>query len=226
MEKCLLCGQHTNNLFNYCHIFGLGNKLLCEKCLILLERVNNGCVKCGKKTKDIICSDCLYWRNYNLTKLFEIVNYSLFYYNDFGKEILRRIKFSGDLKLIYAFKNEIRLFIKKYRFKDITLVPVPIHNERLEERGFNQSLYIAKLFNLPILDVLVKVNNEKQSKKIKAMRMEFNNLFDIKPGVNIENKRVMIVDDIYTTGSTVHQIGRLLYEKKVKEILSFTLFRS
>lgn len=226
MEKCLLCEEQINNKFNYSHIFHIGDEFMCEKCLTLFERVKSGCVRCGKKTKDIMCSDCRYWENYELTKMFKIINYSLFYYNEIAKSIVRKIKFTGDLKLIYAFKTEIQLFIKKYKFKDIALIPVPLHSERLGERGFNQSLYIAKLLRLPILDVLVKLNNEKQSKKTKAKRMEFTNLFEIKQGISLENKRVMIVDDIYTTGATIHQIGRILYEKKVKEMLSFTLFRS
>lgn len=226
MKYCLYCGCLIRQNINFSNVFKSNDELLCKECLSHLERVKSGCVRCGKKSTEVICSDCRYWENNENTKMFNIINHSLFYYNDYAKSMLKKIKFLGDTKLLLSFKNEIKNFLKKSNFRNLYLVPVPLHENRLYERGFNQSLYLAKLMPFPILDILIKLNNEKQSKKKRSERIIFDNQYCLKEGISLINKNIMIVDDIYTTGATIHKIGRLLFEKKVKEITSFTLFRS
>ncbi|QVK17705.1 ComF family protein [Mycoplasmatota bacterium] len=226
MKYCLYCGCIIRDNMNFSNVFKSSEGLLCDECLSRLERVKNGCIRCGKKTTEVICGDCLKWESNENTKMFNIINYSLFYYNDFAKSMLKQVKFLGDTKLLLAFKKEIQWYFKKKKFNNLYLVPVPLHENRLNERGFNQSLFLAKLMPFPILDILNKVNNEKQSKKRRSERILFDNQYCLKEDINLINKNIMIVDDIYTTGATVHKIGRLLFEKNVKKMISFTLFRS
>lgn len=191
-----------------------------------LDKVKGGCIYCSKKTNEFVCSDCLYWQQYSKTKMFKVSNYSLYYYNDYAKDIIRELKFLGNVQILLAFKQEIKLFFRKHFHKTYYLVPTPLHDDRLNERGFNQSLYLARLISCPILDIVKKRKNDKQSKKTKQDRILFDDNFYIDKKENLFNKSVMIVDDIYTTGATIHKIAKLLYELGAKEIVSFTLFRS
>ena len=224
---CLLCGNVLNNEINFAKLFKSPKLLLCDDCRLGLEPVKGGCVRCGKKTKDTICDDCLYWEKITLTKDIVITNYSLYYSNNLARLFMRKLKFLGDAFLISAFKPEIRAFFKNITSKKTYLVPVPIHPDRLFERGFNQSLWICKIAGLPILDFIKKNNNEKQSKKKKEERIILDNQYYVEENPDLTGSNIIIVDDIYTTGATVHKIALLLHAScNAKNIISFTLFRS
>ena len=103
--------------------------------------------------------------------------------------------------------------MKKY---DI-IIPVPIHRKRMKKRGYNQSELIARNIGRSIglelvADALTKEkNNIAQSTLNREDRQ--NNVRDVYGIKNIEkikNKRVVLVDDIYTTGSTVNECSRIL----------------
>ncbi len=223
MNRCLHCGVPIRQVMKFSTFFVLQRDFLCGDCLKHLVPVVGGCCRCGKKTNDVICEDCLYWKSRGI----KLTNYSMYYYNHFARALINQIKFMGDVKLLLAFKNKIHRFVKQKNFNQVSLVPVPLHQDRLLERGFNQSLYLAKLLPFQILDIMVKLNNEKQSKKSKMERMKFDVQYKLKNNaINLSNQKIMIVDDIYTTGATVHKIAKILVDKNVKEVISFTLFRS
>jgi competence protein ComFC len=96
----------------------------------------------------------------------------------------------------------------------------------LQKRGFNQSEVIARIINLPILDNIYKSNDVKQSKKKRIARIVFDDQYRLKSKLNLHNKDIIIIDDIYTTGATVHKIAKLLSDCNARNICSFTLFRS
>jgi competence protein ComFC len=200
--------------------------MICDKCLEGLEKVEGGCVRCGKKTNDIICNDCLFWeqnKDYNLLK---VINYSLYYYNEYAKTLVKKIKFNGDIAILLAFRQQIKKFLKPFPIKDKILVPVPLFKTSLQKRGFNQSEVIARIINLPILDNIYKSNDVKQSKKKRIARIVFDDQYRLKSKLNLHNKDIIIIDDIYTTGATVHKIAKLLSDCNARNICSFTLFRS
>ncbi|HEY8365399.1 MAG TPA: ComF family protein [Haloplasmataceae bacterium] len=218
---CLLCGDYIRPKLNFSSLF-LYPKTICDKCQNRLETVKRGCPICGKKNLDDICEDCRYWEKNHIV----VPNYSLYYYNSYAKEIMRRIKFLGDAHLLLAFQNDIKEFFKKGKYKNYYLVPVPLHPIRFIERGFNQSLLLANLINLPIIDIVVRTSNEKQSKKKKVDRLVLDNQYQLIDRIENDVKNIIIVDDIYTTGATVHKIAKLLYDNNIEKVVSFTLFRS
>ena len=98
-------------------------------------------------------------------------------------------------------------------------VPVPIHNKRKRERGYNQSELIArslaKKLNIPVISrVLVKIKNTPpQSSLAKDERYKnLEGVFYVKRPHLIEGKRVLLIDDVITTGSTLEQCGKVLLE--------------
>ena len=72
--------------------------------------------------------------------------------------------------------------------------------------------------------IIKKINNKKQSKLKKSERIEnVKNVYEIINKEKIVNKRIILFDDIYTTGNTVNEISKLLKENGAKEIIVLTI---
>ena len=122
----------------------------------------------------------------------------------------------------FLLKNK-KLFenIKKYD----TIIPVPISYKRYKERGYNQSLLIAKEIavntDLELLNnCLIKTKNIiEQSKLNKEDRAKnISGVYILQKKELIENRKILLVDDIYTTGSTVNECSRMLRYGNPKKI--------
>ena len=107
---------------------------------------------------------------------------------------------------------------------------VPIHKKRMKERGYNQSELIAKeiaknLTNTIYKKVLKKIkDNKRQSELKKEERLQnVKDVYEIQNKQIIENKKIILFDDIYTTGNTVNECSKVLKENGAKEILVLTL---
>ena len=123
-------------------------------------------------------------------------------------------------------QQKIFEIIKTY---DIIL-PVPISKKRYKKRGYNQTELIAREIRKKtdielVTNCLYKEkNNVPQSTLNKEDRIEnVKNAYIIKNSKIIKDKRVIIFDDIYTTGSTVNECSKLLKQNNVKEILVMTI---
>ncbi len=98
------------------------------------------------------------------------------------------------------------------------LVPVPLHPLRRRQRGYNQALLIAREIaahaRLPVLDVLLRVRKT-QTQTHFNRRERMRNLrgaFRLRAGVDVRDKRLLLVDDVLTTGSTMDECARVLAE--------------
>lgn len=97
------------------------------------------------------------------------------------------------------------------------IIPVPISYKREKERGFNQSYLLAKSLalklNLPVnKDAIIKVKDNKQQAKL-SLRERRNNVigaYEIVDRAAVKGKKVLVVDDILTTGSTLSEVSRRL----------------
>ena len=123
-------------------------------------------------------------------------------------------------------QQKIFEIIKTY---DIIL-PVPISKKRYKQRGYNQTELIAreirKRTDIELVTTCLykEKNNVPQSTLNKEDRIEnVKNAYIIKNSKIIKDKRVIIFDDIYTTGSTVNECSKLLKQNNVKEILVMTI---
>ena len=94
--------------------------------------------------------------------------------------------------------------------------------ERLEERGFNQVKGLLE--GIPYKNIFEKREIEKQSSRTREERLSQDNSFSLKKGIELPSK-IIIIDDIYTTGSTLYQMVKLLEDLDVKEVLTFSLAR-
>ena len=115
----------------------------------------------------------------------------------------------GELKTLESYKNI-----------DV-VIPVPLHKNKLRKRGYNQvALFgqqVAEALNADYLDdVLVKVTNTKSqvNKKRLARWTNSNELFTLKNMETIDNKHILVVDDIITTGATLEACISILNQAK------------
>lgn len=134
----------------------------------------------------------------------------LYRYCDLIRKLLINYKFNDASYLAdtfaYLIKNNKKIYdiLKTY---DIIL-PVPLHKKRKLERGYNQTELIAKKIGLKYENnCLVKVRNIKPQSRndAKKRKIEIKDVFKVQNIEKIRNKKVLILDDIYTTGSTADE---------------------
>ena len=119
--------------------------------------------------------------------------------------------------------------VAKYDF----ILPVPIHKKRLRERGFNQATLLAKgiaqVEGVPILtDMLVRHRHTvaQSSLGMEARQQNIIGAFEIRNPHVIHNKRILIIDDVFTTGATVREVVNELWKADPSEVDVLTLART
>ncbi len=113
------------------------------------------------------------------------------------------------------------------------ILPVPLHPARLRRRGFNQALLIARgcfpsLRSRIVPDLLVRVRNTRSQTGLSGAerRRNLDGAFAVKtPGI-VESRRILLIDDVFTTGSTVNSCGAVLRQAGAARIEVFTLARA
>jgi competence protein ComFC len=224
--SCLWCDQEIILEISWKNIFRLPKpKLLCEACEAGLEVLQGDlCYKCSRMTAQEICRDCILWLSDNQSDPL-VSNYSVFTYNEQMQSMIAKWKYRGDYILADAFKQ---LFIEKFEKKFSSLIesslviPIPLSQRRLQERGFNQAKVLADFLPINNVEILTRDHNEKQAKKTRSERITMENPFKITDYIN---KKVILVDDIYTTGSTLRHAAFLLRKHGCPEVYAYTLIR-
>lgn len=198
-QTCGICGK-------------LNPKSLCPKCEIILKKHSeNQIIKDEEEIQDKYFNELMYIFKYEgkIRKL--ILDYK---FNEKSYIYLTFVNFL--LKNEKIFEN-----IKNYD----TIIPVPISKKRLKTRGYNQSLLIAKEIakqaNLELVNnCLIKTKNIiEQSKLNKEDRMKnIQGVYELKNRQLIKNKKILLIDDIYTTGSTVNECSKILRQGSPNKI--------
>ncbi|SDJ22485.1 ComF family protein [Salimicrobium halophilum] len=183
---------------------------LCVDCQQGFRKIEQGCPKCCNPRYTTTCPDCR--KDSSLES-----NISFLHYNDFAKDWVARWKYRGDYELIKSMHAYLPFFIKG------KAVPVPLSEERLEERGFNQAEAILHILGKKPHNLLGRTHAEKQSKKTKREREQEPNPFYVKRPVK---GNVLLIDDIYTTGTTMKKAAQILKENGATSVKGLTLFRS
>ena len=223
MSNCLLCDEEFSNQESLRSLILMkkDNPPMCDNCKNKFEPVSEvGCQSCYKKSSETYCEDCQEWKR----KGKKVNHRALYYYNEEMKENFQKYKFQGDQLLACLFAEEMKEELKNY--KGYTIVPIPLSDERKEKRGFNQVTAILEYAGIPYQNLLIKKKTKAQSQKNKKERLKTEQAFRRK---EFENKswpeKIMIVDDIYTTGATIERAKEMLNVNGVKEIRSFSLAR-
>lgn len=204
------------------------------------------CLKCQKNLRPIIHDACIYCKKpslYGLThpickKKFGVDGcISLFYYDNLMKKIVKSMKYRLALDVWRDFKNAIvpktvekLLFFKDRR--DLLLQPIPLHPNRLRERGFNQAKEVAefinKYTNIPFIDVLQRTKDTPAQAQLTRQKDRYDNIrnaFKLIDFQRIEDKNIVLIDDVITTGWTVKEAAMILKKNRALKVFVVTIAR-
>ena len=207
---------------------------LCRPCLLKLTQIRLPiCTRCGIEIpphgkSTATCSRCRN-RSYQFDEVFP-----LFRYDDNFKNLLHQVKYERKYWLLDIFSKRLkRTLPNQSRDLPSCIIPVPLDRNRLRKRTFNQSLLIAQMIS-KILKIPVKENvmirKEYRSPQSWLSRKErlsnLEGLFKIKKRHEIKDQWVLLVDDVVTTGSTVHECAKIIKEEGASKVTVFTLART
>lgn len=225
---------------SFCKLCGVllerrGERVVCAGCLEKLRpRRSSFCISCGRFFEEPgephLCSHCLEQRPHfshhrscglyqgllkDLILLFKYHNYKVL-----GKKLGA-----------YAFLSLGRE--EALWWKTDLLMPVPLHPKKRKQRGFNQSLILAKELSrkkrIPLVkNVLVKTKPTPPQTSLEAddRRANVKGAFGVRRAARIEGKIVLLVDDVYTTGATISECSRVILEAGAKDVRALTLARA
>lgn len=230
---CLLCHEKIHPDVGWRALFSVEKEQhICAACEGKLEKIaGETCRLCSRPFQYLderfrygdLCHDCVRWEEDPEWQGFLEKNHSIFLYNDFLKEVIARFKYRGDYILSKVFAAYVKEVIKSSG-ADL-FVPIPLSEERLYERGFNQAAALVMEADYTPSPILTRVHAEKQSKKSRTERIHLAQVFQLAPETNIQGKTIILIDDIYTTGSTLRHAAKILKTAGAATIQSFTLAR-
>ncbi len=209
-----------------------GEKIVCRDCLArLAPRRGPVCLCCGRffegAGEDHLCARCL-----DRPPTFT-VHRSCGRYDGVLKDLILLFKYRkysvlGRALAIYAGES-LGADDALWQGADF-LVPVPLHGKRKRERGFNQSEILtrelARIKGMSVLGgCLVKTRNIPPQTTLESAGREENvrGAYEVKRGSKIEGKTLVLVDDVFTTGSTLRECGLVLRKAGAGDIRALTL---
>ncbi len=200
---------------------------ICTPCLLRWKRITDPwCLKCGKKLfeEGEYCQDCLKGRHgfHRGRSLYEYKSVS---------DAIYRFKYGGRQEYAEFFGQEMAFYLEDFirKVDPEGLVPVPLFKKREKERGYNQAERLATVvgecLKIPVYtDFLVRNKNTIPLKTLNPQERQNNLKKAFNVGRNdVKLRRVLIVDDIYTTGSTLDEMSAVMRTFGVEEINFITL---
>ncbi|MFT2139966.1 phosphoribosyltransferase family protein [Staphylococcus sp. GDY8P145P] len=168
--------------------------------------------------KEETCLDCQW-----LSNKYPLINqlYTLYDYDGLVKALIQQYKLNGDVALNQVFQLPPKLF-KHYDY----VIPAPIHPNKLEQRTFDHVTTVLDNQKIKYIQIYETEERQKQSELTKIKRSFQHNPFKINKDIDFENKRILLIDDIYTTGLTIHRLAELLFIRKIRKIDALTFARA
>jgi len=146
------------------------------------------------------------------------------------KKFIQVLKYQKKLVMLPAIHTLLAAALPKEKFAGFDyVIPVPLHCEKLQARGFNQS---EKIFHpwtdacqLIWLDALIRCRNTKPQYKMTVVERKINMraAFSLHEGLNMSGKKILLVDDIFTTGVTMQECAKVLKKAGAKSVCGLTL---
>ena len=217
--KCIFCGYELSSKTDTC---------TCEKCQKILPFIDDKkiCEICGNPIKSLapICETC------HEKKPSYIIARAPFEYTGKIKFIISRFKYNNEKYLAKPLSYFMAQVYLRNNYNCDLIIYSPLSNEKLKKRGFNQAELLAnelsERLNLEVKkDIIIKVKNTITQTKLTQFERKINlkNAFTISNKKQIKNKSVLLIDDVFTTGTTVQHISTLLINSGAKEVKVLTL---
>ena len=210
---CLLCGSSNNGI------------CLCQACSEQLPLLGNVCLRCALPLqRSGICGQCL-----NNPPEQES-SFSLFLYQPPIDRLIANLKYHDQLALILFFAGQMAKHLKKRPLPQL-LLPIPLHPRRLRDRGYNQSLELAKYLSqhltIPVRhDVLLRIRDTPPQTSLPLSERKNN----MKHAFQLNNTdiptHIALIDDVLTTGHTANIAAKVLRQAGVNNIEVWTIART
>lgn len=224
--RCLFCKIDTVK----------AGQVICERCRDQLPYLNSPrCTCCGRELpdsggEDHLCGDCLsHPPPYASAR-------SVVRYEEPVSHLLRRLKFAADTSVLPALEQItapcLQDLTQGFAPHDDRVVAVPLFPSRLKKRGLNQSLLLARMF-FPtagaslLLKTLIRTRNTPPQTSLDGVerRKNLRQAFTVRNSEAVHGRRVFLVDDIFTTGTTVTECSRALLAAGAARVEVLTMAR-
>lgn len=217
---CLICGIETARQPSWRSLFCNDiEETACNRCKSRFERIiESGCPICGLPGNGV-CEDCARWEATQFSGTIHSGT-SLYLYNESMKSFLHQYKFLKDAALSHVFAGDLNCSLRK---EQAILVPIPMKKAHLIERTFSQVDLALDAAGLTYTHLLNKIGDV-QGKKSRAERISAQMLFSWN-GTAVPRK-IILVDDLYTTGTTMRHAAKVLKQAGAEEIRLFSLIRA
>ncbi len=219
--KCFACGL-------YLPVKEPGNEYICPDCFKKIKFITcSVCERCGRPSNSPICLQC----NKNPEIFFDRI-FPVAMYEDVLRELIHVFKYK---KSDYLDKFLAGFLVEKILESDGLknvdfIVPVPMHWFDKLRRGYNQTellaYHISKALGAPIVsDRLIKHKRIPSQTTLSGKEREENvkGAFRVKKPEILEGKKVLLIDDVFTTGATLNECSKMLRSAKAKHISALTL---
>lgn len=201
---------------------------------ILLALFPQKCFGC-KKENEILCLDCLRKINRPDTPYLNGVHISANYQDPVIKKALWALKYQGVKRLAKPLAEIVKERVwKKLETKDWLIIPIPISKKKLRKRGYNQAELIARhIFNSQKDaiwgdGVLSKIKETASQVEIKEKEKRLANIvgsFKVEKPEFIKGKKIILIDDVFTTGATMNEAKRILKLSGAKKVVGVVVAR-
>ena len=200
-EQCVICNEYSEE-----------SEALCTKCREKLRRCAGSFYIGHKEEKYLV--------------------WSVFYYSDIVKELIIRLKYKSDFICGEILAEYMLELVKINNLKFDIISYVPMTKKALKNRGYNQSEflanYLSRFFNIPVICNLIKIKDTKDQIGLNGEERWINmeQCFGIKENVLIKNKKILLIDDVITTGATAFNCAHKLKESGINNVYILTIAKS
>ena len=198
---------------------------LCERCkeeLVVIDP-DKACPSCSRsQDKQELCKDCLRWQVVYPDR--HLNHHAMFTYDGLITDILYDYKYRNNYQRAEIFSLEIKKKLKPLIKKFDLITPIPSSQKSLTYRGYNPVEGLLETAGITYDAVLInQLNGKKQAAKDRKARMESAQPFVCMS--DVKEKRILLVDDVYTTGRTLLHAYDVLEESGAGHIETFSLAR-
>lgn len=217
--KCIFCGDELNENARFDS---------CEKCKQNLPFITLSCPRCGGsvgQNNSGVCMDCKR-NNYD----FDFAR-AVFDYEGRVLSAIHKFKFRGQKFLAEPLGNFLCEKLAVWGINPDIVTYVPMHPKREKERGYNQAKlladFVANMYDLPCLNLTEKIKETPSQTTLNYAERKTNlvDSFKFNPQfkADVKGKSILLIDDIFTTGSTTSEIAKVLKEHGAGEVNVLTI---
>jgi ComF family protein len=214
--SCVSCGCSVS----------ISDRNLCASCFDNIEYLEESCGRCSgimEKGKCTICGSREFYPEKNIC----VAEFS-----GVMKDVIENYKFRGRRSLKRVIAGAVVTKVDLMDLNCDVLTSVPVSGKKKWKRGYNHSEDISKalsgLLKKPYRELLYE-KRKRGGQKFLGYRERFLNIinrFGVKKDADFSGRRILLVDDIFTTGATINECARVLRSKGALEVFSLTIART